>query len=135
MGRGWIKETFVDFLIKRNPNRPRRDKLPLLGTGVRSMWLSLRFLECRRSPCGPKSCVGKRRVNRRRGVVDTQMLLDLCLVDHVAQGLGGVVELGSFGVVETKLDDVAHAAAVEHGWGADVDVVEAVLALEKRRDW
>lgn len=62
------------------------------------------------------------------------MLSDLCLVDDVAQGLGGVVELGGFVVVETKLDDVAHAATVEHGWGADVDVVEAVLALEKRRD-
>lgn len=75
-----------------------------------------------------------RKIARRRGVVDTHMLLDLCLVDHVAQGLGGVVELGGFVVVETKLDDVAHAATVEHGWGADVDVVEAVLALEKRRD-
>ena len=63
------------------------------------------------------------------------MLLDLCLVDNLAQDLGGVVELGGFVVVETKFDDVAHAATVEHGWGADVNVVEAVLALKKRRDW
>ena len=106
-----------------------------MGKYVRKAWLDLRFLECRRSLRGPKSCAGKRKVNHRSGVVDTQMLLDLCLVDDVAQGLGGVVELGGFVVVETKFDDVAHATAVEHGWGADVDVVEAVLALEKRRDW
>ena len=56
--------------------------------------------------------------------------LELGVVDDVAQGLGGVAELLQLVGVEAQLDDVAHAAAVEDGGGADVEVLEPVLAFE-----
>lgn len=121
----YVRFSFYRLMLEKSPRRlqSRCEKAIPFTVSFRSFKLS--DLE-----------VVRRRIltNGRRGVLDTHMLLDLCLVDDVAQGLGGVVELGGLGVVETELDDVAHAAAVEHGWGADVDVVEAVFALKKRRD-
>ena len=62
--------------------------------------------------------------------VDKQSPLELGAVDDLAQGLGGVAELLQLVGVEAQLDDVAYAAAVEDGGGADVEVLEPVLAFE-----
>ena len=66
--------------------------------------------------------------------VDKQRLLELGVVDDLAQGLGGVAELLQLVGVEAQLDNVAYAAAVEDGGGADVEVVEPVLALQEGGD-
>lgn len=53
---------------------------------------------------------------------------------HLAQYLCRVVELLGFRVVEGELNDVADAIAVDHGRGADVDVIEAVVSLQQGAD-
>lgn len=66
--------------------------------------------------------------------VDKQRLLELGAVDDVAKCGGGVAELLQLVGVEAQFNDVAHAAAVKDGGGADVEVVEPVLALQERGD-
>ena len=60
----------------------------------------------------------------------SKRLLELGAVDDVAKCGGGVAELLQLVGVEAQFHDVAHAAAVEDGGGADVEVLEPVLAFE-----
>src|SRR6266511_3839444 len=51
-----------------------------------------------------------------------------------AHRLGRLAQVGQLGVGERELDDLAHAGAAEPGGHAEVDVVDAVLALHPGAD-
>src|SRR5215212_1897585 len=51
-----------------------------------------------------------------------------------ADGLGGLAQPGQFGLGQVALDDLPHSLATDLGLDAQVDAVDAVLAVDPRAD-